>query len=437
MNGMKDSGYKWLNKIPASWVTKPVYAIASVNKISFDPKTKPNATYCEFSMPAFDNGCKPVLVKGNAMESTRIILTKPVVLMNKLNVRKQRVWNIKEVPDGALCTSEFVPLEVKQGVSQDYVYWCLLNKSSTDNLDALSNGSSNSQIRVRPNDISHLRIALPPTVDEQQSVADYLTKKCSELARAAQLIDRQIGYLNRYRASVIHEAVTRGIDSTVPIKPSGVDWIGNIPTHWQAERISYHCKLESGHTPSKDHPEWWKDDECVIPWLTTGDVHRFRRGELISIDDTEEHISEVGLAHSSARILPAGTVALSRTASVGFSIIMGRDMATSQDFADWVPGPDVNSKYLLYVFRSMSQLFEQLKIGSTHKTIYMHVLKTLKMPLPPISEQLVIADYLDARTAAIDAVLDTKRKQLDILKRRRQSLIYEYVTGKRRVTEEA
>ena len=278
-------------------------------------------------------------------------------------------------------------------------------------------------------------VLLPPR-EEQMRITAYLDCECSKLDEAYSAIETQISTLERYRASVIHEAVTRGLDPTAPTKPSNVDWIGNIPAHWRAERVAYHCALESGHTPSKLHPEWWKDEECVIPWVTTGDVHRFRNGEITTIYDTEEHVSNVGLANSSARILPAGTVALSRTASVGFSIIMGCDMASSQDFADWVPGPNVNSKYLLYVFRSMNQLFEQLKIGSTHKTIYMHVLKTLKMPLPPKDEQKAIADYLDARTAAIDAIIATKCKQLDVLKRRRQSLIYEYVTGKRRVSQE-
>ncbi len=280
-----------------------------------------------------------------------------------------------------------------------------------------------------------VRVPVPPK-QEQIEIAGFLTNQCATIDTTAATLEKEISTLERYRTSVIHEAVTRGLDPTAPTKPSGVDWIGNIPTHWRAERVAYHCDLESGHTPSKLHPEWWKEEECVIPWVTTGDVHRFRNGEITTIYDTEEHVSIAGLANSSARILPAGTVALSRTASVGFSIVMGCDMASSQDFADWVPGPDVDSKYLLYVFRSMAQVFERLKIGSTHKTIYMHVLKTLKMPLPPKNEQISIADYLDTRTAAIDAVIVTKRQQLDVLKRRRQSLIYEYVTGKRRVAQE-
>lgn len=284
--------------------------------------------------------------------------------------------------------------------------------------------------------MGNIHVPIPP-LSEQQRITEELDSGLKATDKVAYDLEQQLITLSSYRASVIHEAVTKGLDPSIPMKPSGVEWIGNVPVTWDVRRVSHLCRLESGHTPSKDHPEWWIDEQCTIPWITTGDVHRFRDGRLTEIIDTEEHISEIGLANSSARLLPAGTVALSRTASVGFSIVLGTEMASSQDFADWVPGTNVNSKYLLYVFRSMGQQFEQMKLGSTHKTIYMHVLKTLKMPLPSVDEQSAIVSYIEGRTTAIDAVIDTKRKQLEILKRRRQSLIYEYVTGKRRVGEEA
>lgn len=287
---------------------------------------------------------------------------------------------------------------------------------------------------VTQNILSRSYVLLPP-LKEQQRIAQMLDELISPLDSEELLLTQQIDILERYKKSLIHEAVTKGLDPDIPMKPSGIEWIGDVPAYWTVERISYHAKLESGHTPSTQHPEWWKEEECIIPWLTTSDIHRFRDGKLTTIFDTEEHVSKAGLNHSSARILPAGTVGLSRTASVGFSIIMGTDMASSQDFADWIPDESLYSKYLLYAFRAMTELFDQLKLGSTHKTIYMHVLKTLKMPIPPLDEQQKIAAYLDEHCTKIDAILEIKRQQVEILKKRRQSLIYEYVTGKRRVGE--
>ena len=102
----------------------------------------------------------------------------------------------------------------------------------------------------------------------------------------------------------------------------------------------------------------------------------------------------------------------------------------------YVCGPKLNNSYLLYCLKDMQQVFHKLSMGSTIPTIGLPLIKRLAIPLPPREEQDAIVARLDARTAAIDAAIATKRKQLDVLKRRRQSLIYEYVTGKRRVGEE-
>ena len=426
MRAMKDSGVEWIGEIPEEWTTAKFQYSAEVD-YGF-PADSDYFNSDEEGVPLIrirDITSGEIATWYSGSYPRNLIVHEGDILIGMDGDFGLRTWHGPNALLNQRCC------RIRGGtLDERYLFYCMEFPLK------LINGLTVSTTvkHLLADDIATIELPVP-FHEEQRRIGETLDGACTEIDAAIVTLEKQLSALERYRASVIHEAVTRGLDPSVPTKPSGVEWIGEIPIHWQAERVAYHCELESGHTPSRDHPEWWKDDECVIPWVTTGDIHRFRNGEITVIDDTEEHVSKVGLNHSSARILPAGTVALSRTASVGFSIIMGCDMASSQDFADWVPGHDVNSKYLLYVFRSMTMLFEQLKIGSTHKTIYMHVLKTLKMPIPPLDEQKRIADYLDSRIAAIDAILDTKRKQLDILKRRRQSLIYEYVTGKRRVGE--
>ena len=146
------------------------------------------------------------------------------------------------------------------------------------------------------------------------------------------------------------------------------------------------------------------------------------------LGETTEKVSEIGLRNSSARLLPAGTVVLSRTASVGFSGIMPRPMATTQDFANWIPGPLLDSKFLLHVFRAMAPEFERLRMGSTHKTIYMPDVKGFRIPLPPLGSQRAIADFLDRKTAAIDALIAKKERLVEVLQEKRQALITQAVT---------
>ncbi|MFO0449208.1 MAG: restriction endonuclease subunit S, partial [Pseudomonadota bacterium] len=183
-------------------------------------------------------------------------------------------------------------------------------------------------------------------------------------------------------------------------KASGVEWLGEVPAHWEVKPIRKSARLESGHTPSRNHPEYWED--CTVPWFTLADVWQIREERRDVIYETNEKVSELGLANSAARRLPAGTVMLSRTASVGFSAIMGVEMATTQDFANWVCGSDLTPNFLLHVFRSMQGEFRRLMMGSTHNTIYMPDIQAFRFALPPLPEQRAIAAFLDRETAKID-----------------------------------
>ncbi|MCP3105476.1 restriction endonuclease subunit S [Myxococcus sp. K15C18031901] len=212
------------------------------------------------------------------------------------------------------------------------------------------------------------------------------------------------------------------------MKPSGLGWAGDIPSDWDVAKICLVAKLESGHTPSRQHPEYWVPSECTIPWFSLADVWQLREGTQDYLGETSECISPMGIAHSAARLLPAGTVALSRTASVGFAGIMPRPMATTQDFANWVPGERVVSEYLLYALRAMRDEFSRVMTGSTHQTIYMPDIRRLAIPVPPRDEQTRIVAHLRARLPKLDALIAKKEQVLALLAEKRQALITQAVT---------
>jgi restriction endonuclease S subunit len=169
--------------------------------------------------------------------------------------------------------------------------------------------------------------------------------------------------------------------------------------------------------------------------VTLSDVGKLRSGRVDYIHETEEKISELGLANSSARLLPKGTVILSRTASVGFSAILGKPMATTQDFVNWICGDSLLPKYLLYCFRSMRQEFDRITDGSTHKTIYMPEVEQFRIPLPPIESQKTIVKHLDEETGRIDSLVNTIQDGIKQLKEYRAALISAAVTGQIDVRE--
>jgi type I restriction enzyme S subunit len=198
-------------------------------------------------------------------------------------------------------------------------------------------------------------------------------------------------------------------------------------SRWPTVPIRFMARLGTGHTPSRSVPEYWEN--CDVPWITLADVWQLRDGKTDIISDTKEKISKVGLGSSAAVKHPAGTVILSRTASVGFSAIMGADMATSQDFATWTCGPSLFSRYLLHALRAAAPDLKRVAAGSTHKTIYMPDIEQLRIPAPPLEEQCRIADFLDAETARIDKLQMNRSRQVAALKERELAVIYSHFAG--------
>jgi len=168
------------------------------------------------------------------------------------------------------------------------------------------------------------------------------------------------------------------------------------PNNWKWTALSSVAQLESGHTPSRKHPEYWNG---AVPWIGIKDATE-NHGR--TIDDTHQHISQEGLNHSSARLLPANTVCLSRTASVGYVVVMGRPMATSQDFINWVCGPNIDPQFLKYILISETEALWRFASGTTHQTIYYPEAKAFHVCLPPLSEQKRISHILGTLDGKIE-----------------------------------
>jgi type I restriction enzyme S subunit len=277
-------------------------------------------------------------------------------------------------------------------------------------------------------------LVIPP-ISQQATIAAFLDRETGKIDVLVEEQRRLIELLKEKRQAVISHAVTKGLDPNVKMKPSGVEWLGTVPAHWEVMPIRYVARLESGHTPSRSRPKWWEN--CTVPWFTLADIWQVRTEGRSVITETSELVSEVGLVNSSARVLPKGTVMLSRTASVGFAAIMGVDMATSQDFANWVCGPRLHNEFLLWTFRAMRPEFSRMMMGSTHNTIYMPDIAAFRFGLPPLQIQEAIASHLAKQAKEIDALIGEATKSEALLLERRSALISAAVTGKIDVRQEA
>jgi type I restriction enzyme S subunit len=189
--------------------------------------------------------------------------------------------------------------------------------------------------------------------------------------------------------------------------------------------------MVSGHTPDKKVESYWQCGD--IPWVSLADTGQLRQVDYIAT--TAVMTTSDGIAHSSAHVLPAGTVVLSRDATIGLCAITRAGMAVSQHFIGWVCGSRIRPEYLLFALRSMTQELERLTMGATVPTIGMPDVKRLVTPIPPPSEQDAIVRHVLHHRARIDALVAKVREAIERLKELRTALISAAVTGKIDVRE--
>jgi len=178
------------------------------------------------------------------------------------------------------------------------------------------------------------------------------------------------------------------------------------PAGWQWRRLLDLARLESGHTPSRRHPEYWENGD--IPWLALPDI---RALDCQVVHDTSEHTNKLGIANSSARMLPANTVALSRTASVGFVTRFGRPMATSQDFVNWICGMDLDPAFLMWLLRASRKFIRSVSTGAVHQTVYVDVVNRFQVCIPDLARQRKIAARMDDFFTQAESLRQTLSEQ--------------------------
>jgi type I restriction enzyme S subunit len=353
------------------------------------------------------------------------------VIYNRLFAWKGSFAIINEKLDGCHVSNEFPLFATKlDRVDPEFFLRVLNSPTTSKRADAFSTGTTSiSRNRLNEEDFLHFPVLLPP-VEEQRAIAEVL----SALDRAIGQTSALITALGKAKHATMRELLTLGVPPRKKkLKKLSSRWVLGrvaegleaIPSDWDLVTLTSVAKLESGHTPSRGEPSYWGDD---VSWLSLGDTDAL---DALTVTETAEKVSHKGLANSSARLLPVDTVIFSRTATVGKATRLAVPMATSQDFANWICGPEMNPRYLVQVFRHMQREWQRLQEGSTHQTIYMPVFQKLQVLKPPLSEQVKIADIGDA----FDTRIATERGELSRLTACRAALAQELLSGRVRLPE--
>ncbi|MFN7430990.1 MAG: restriction endonuclease subunit S, partial [bacterium] len=217
-------------------------------------------------------------------------------------------------------------------------------------------------------------IPLPPLA-EQERIAGRLTEQLAAVERARGAAQSRLAAAESLPAAYLREVFGPVAPfSAAPLMPKE----GTRPG-WRWHLLTDIARLATGHTPSRREPTWWGGD---IQWLQLPDI---RAVDGRRVTKTIEQTNPLGIANSSSVLLPAGTVCMSRTASVGFVTIMGREMATSQDFVNWVCGPDLDPDFLMYLILRCRREIRDLGSGATHQSIYFETVENFSVCVPSVA----------------------------------------------------
>lgn len=310
----------------------------------------------------------------------------------------------------------------KNGSDTRYINYYLRTLALQNVFIALSTGIRERSCDLRWKKIAELLFTIPP-LKTQQKIADYLDEKCGEIDATIAKQKESIEKLKAYKQSLISETVTKGLDKSAPLKPSGIDYLGDIPNDWEVIKTKFLFNVYGGSTPKVNVPEYWGDK---ITWITPREL-----GDDIKIVlNSKRMLSEKGLNSCGATLVSKGSIIISNRAPIGQVCLAGSELCTNQGCKSLVAKIKLSCLFFYYFFKVQSEVLNMLGNGTTFMELSTSDLLNFKIPCPTIKEQQKIADYLDSKCSQIDKYITEKQNIIQKLDAYKKSLIFECVTGK-------
>lgn len=433
---MKDSRIAWIGETPEEWLVAPVSCMS--NSRSGGTPDRNNMNY-------WDNGTIPWMSSGevnkiNVYETDEKIteaatrgssakVIKKNAVMVALNGQGKTKGMSAVLRIDSACNQSLCAFSChEERLYYEYLFWCFqsmytyLRQMSGDDV---RDGLAASYVRKR-------KIPVPP-LPEQHAIAAYLDRKCGQIDDIIADLRRQIECLQSYKKSLISETVTKGLNPEAPMKDSGIEWIGQIPEHWEVSRLKYCCEVKTGPFGTQLSAEEYADEG--VPIINVKNI-----GYGFIKDDDLDRIPNAVKERLSTHVLQRGDIVFGRKGAVDKHAII------NVQHDGWVQGSDcmrvrikseIISEFLNYYFGAVGYGEYVLvnSVGATMASVNAEILNNSVIVFPGLDEQQAIATYLDRKCAEIDTILDDKRRQVENMKNHRKSVIYEYVTGKKRVKE--
>ena len=399
---MKDSGIAWIEEIPKHWEV-----------------TRLKNVFCEYNVKS-ENGTETLLSLSQytgvkPKSETELAGSHEAESYEGYKIVKagQLVMNIMLAWNGSYALSDYDGMispayciyDFRTACHRKYFHYLLRIDGYPSAFKTMSRGIIDSRLRLYPEQFYTFNTVVPPK-EEQSRIANFLDKKCAEIDELIALQEQMIAQLTTYKQAVITETVTKGLDPNVKMKDSGVEWIGEIPENWDVCKIQYMANLKSGYNLTTEQIT----DEGLYPVYggngIRGFYHEFfNDGEYVLIGRQGALCGNINYS-------------------------TGKFWATEHAVICY-PKMQYATKWFGELLRSMN--LNQYSLASAQPGLAVERIKALSIPLPPLSEQQTIANYLDKKCKEIDELISVKKEKIEKLKAYKKSVIYEYVTGKKQV----
>lgn len=409
---MKHSGIEWIGEIPKEWNLVPTKRLFSCKKqvagnCADDYERLALTMQGVIKREKDDNeGLQPEKFDGYQILQRNEIVFK---LIDLANVKTSRVGLS---PYLGIVSPAYIIIRNNSEDNRFFYYWFMFMYHHN-----IFNQMGDDGVRssLNADDVLNIPIANIP-LSEQQKIANYLDKVCGEVDELVALQEQMIEELKAYKQSVITEAVTKGLNPNVPMRNSGIDWIGEIPEHWSV------CKLKNEYTLLNGRA--YSDPEL----LNEGKYRILRVGNLFSSD--KWYYSDMELDDD--KFCEAGDLLYGWSASIG--PYLWKKERVIYHYHIWKVLFGRNNLHFSYY---MLQALTFAKQKDMHGSAMQHLTKinmdNSKIVIPSLSEQQAIASYLDEKCSEIDSLIALKQQKIEELKEYKKSVIYEYVTGKKEI----
>lgn len=423
----KDSGIAWIGEIPEHWEVKRLKNVSDFNP----PNDQSISNFSEVGYLPMER-----LKNGYMLPSVINVynLTQGLTFFKENDIVMAKVTPCFENGNIAIAknlinncgfgSSELFIFRVRS-INRKYFFYLLQEEKIKEVCKSTMIGTGGLK-RISPTFMRNLLLPIPPIL-EQQSIATYLDQKCGEIDELITLQEEMITKLQSYKQSVITEVVTKGLDKNVPLKDSGIEWIGEIPEHWNICKLKNIFLLSTGTTP-KDFDQTSEEDN-LINWYTPSDI-------LDSCNDlfsSQRKLSEKVIYANKISLFPIGTLLyVGIGASAGKVGYANENGYSNQQITGLIP-LNCYSRFYFYYLSALKDKIRDNAFFTTLPIINNAYLGQELIPFPTISEQQSITDYLDRKCSEIDELISIKQQKIEKLKNYKKSLIFECVTGKRKV----